>query len=98
MPDLKALFAQRAELDKQIEKAQKEQKAGAIAQVKNLIAEYVLSAADCGFGVSSAGKVKKPVVAKYRSPKGETWSGRGKPPRWIVGYEQSGKNRSDLLI
>ncbi len=37
---------------------------------------------DCRFG---------PVAAKYHNPEtGETWTGRGRPPRWILGkcYDQ----------
>ncbi|MFP3741092.1 H-NS family nucleoid-associated regulatory protein, partial [Burkholderia sp. SIMBA_019] len=37
---------------------------------------------------------KAPLPAKYQDPKtGNTWSGRGKPPKWIVG-----KNRERFLI
>src|SRR5688572_21181016 len=27
--------------------------------------------------------VRTPVVAKYRSPEGKTWSGRGGTPKWL---------------
>jgi DNA-binding protein H-NS len=40
------------------------------------------------------------VVAKYRNPKNpsETWTGRGKQPRWLVAEMRSGKKRTDFLI
>ncbi len=42
---------------------------------------------------------KRPVPAKYRHPEtGDTWTGRGKPPRWIASAEAEGKNRADFLI
>lgn len=44
-------------------------------------------------------KTKRPVPAKYRHPDtGSTWTGRGKPPRWITTAEAQGKTRNDFLI
>jgi DNA-binding protein H-NS len=46
------------------------------------------------------GKGKKPggVAVKFRSPNGETWSGRGRPPRWLSALEAAGKSRSDFAV
>jgi|SRR5690606_19416647 len=42
---------------------------------------------------------RKPVPPKYRNPEtGATWSGRGKPPRWVSEAEQAGKSRDEFLI
>lgn len=42
---------------------------------------------------------KRPVAPKYRHPKtGETWSGRGKAPRWLAAEEAAGKSRESFLI
>jgi DNA-binding protein H-NS len=42
---------------------------------------------------------KKTVAPKYRHPEtGETWSGRGKPPRWLVNAEAAGADRASFLI
>lgn len=39
------------------------------------------------------------VAAKYRDPRtSKTWSGRGRPPVWILEYENNGGAREDLLI
>jgi DNA-binding protein H-NS len=38
------------------------------------------------------------VPAKYRSPKGETWAGRGARPRWLVAAIKGGKKIDDFLI
>lgn len=43
--------------------------------------------------------VRAPVPPKYRNPEtGATWSGRGKPPRWISDAESEGKSRDSFLI
>ena len=42
---------------------------------------------------------KKRVAPKFRHPEtGETWTGRGKTPRWISVAEAQGKNRGEFLI
>ena len=38
------------------------------------------------------------VPAKYRSPRGETWSGRGLRPRWLTAAMKEGKKPDDFLI
>ncbi|WP_313624475.1 H-NS histone family protein [Achromobacter sp.] len=42
---------------------------------------------------------KRAVAPKYRHPQtGETWSGRGKAPRWLAAEEASGATRESFLI
>lgn len=44
-------------------------------------------------------KAKKPVAPKYRNTKtGETWTGRGRAPRWITVAENAGVSRDAYLI
>jgi DNA-binding protein H-NS len=38
------------------------------------------------------------VASKYRGPEGETWTGRGNAPRWLVALEAQGKKRESFLI
>lgn len=40
------------------------------------------------------------VSPKYRNPDNadETWTGRGRPPRWVLEAEAAGKSRADLAI
>ena len=51
----------------------------------------------------AARKARKPlgkVAPKYRNPAnaGETWTGRGKQPRWLAAYTAAGKKLEDFLI
>ncbi|MGE8449423.1 MAG: H-NS family nucleoid-associated regulatory protein [Pseudomonadales bacterium] len=91
MSNYQNLLARRAELDAQIAQAQAEAKAKAVTEARALIQEHGLTAAD----VFTAAKAKCSVGApKYRDPAtGATWTGRGKPPNWIVG-----KDRDQFLI
>ena len=42
---------------------------------------------------------KKPVAPKFRNAEtGDTWSGRGRTPRWLAALEAQGKSREDYRI
>lgn len=38
------------------------------------------------------------VAPKYRGPNGETWTGRGLTPRWLVSLEAEGRQKDDFAI
>jgi len=95
MPSYQELLAQREQLDKQIKEAVQREKADGIAKAKVIIEQYGLNASDLFSrkAASSRGPSGK-VAPKYRDPStGETWTGRGKAPKWI-----EGKNRSLYAI
>ena len=96
MSTLQDLIAQKAALEQQIAQVRKNELAAAISQVRALVAEHGLTAAD----VFPSGKSKPAVKAtgkvapKYRDPiTGSTWSGRGLAPKWL-----QGKNKADYAI
>lgn len=53
-------------------------------------------------GVAKSKKTSQPrgpVAVKYRHPEtNATWTGRGKPPRWVSDAEATGTPRSHFLI
>ncbi len=51
-------------------------------------------------GGRKATTVRKPVEARYRNPQNpsETWTGRGKPPRWLAAKITTGAKKEDFLI
>ncbi len=51
------------------------------------------------FGKGRKGKRGK-VAIKYRDPNnpGNTWTGRGRMPRWMSAAVKAGKSRDDFLI
>ncbi|UDG83349.1 H-NS histone family protein [Candidatus Vallotia lariciata] len=97
MSSYKDLLAQREKLEKQIEEAKAKELIRIINDIKQKMSDYGLTLADLGFGRSKMAKAVRPrsgVAPKYRDPvSGSTWSGRGKPPKWIAG-----KNRDEYLI
>lgn len=40
----------------------------------------------------------QPLAPRYRGPGGETWSGRGRQPRWLADLEAAGHDREEFLI
>ena len=52
------------------------------------------------FGGRGVRKTRRPAKAKYRNPAdhAQTWSGRGKRPRWFNAALAAGRKEKDLLI
>lgn len=70
-----------------------------------VIAKHGLSLSDVqqAFAMKKgAGKKRatagRPVPVKYRDEKGNTWTGRGRSPLWLVAAEKSGKKRESFLV
>lgn len=99
MKTYQAVKAEIAKLEARAETLRKTELKSVIAQVRKTIAEYGLTAADLGLGRAAAKPAgRKPAtagMAKYRDPQsGQTWTGRGRPPTWIL----AAKDRSAFLI
>jgi DNA-binding protein H-NS len=52
------------------------------------------------FGKRGARKARRPAPPKFRNPTdhSQTWSGRGKRPRWFAAALAAGKKEKDLAI
>ena len=102
MSNIAHLLEQKAALEKQIADAQRQERTHAIAQVRSLMAQYGLTAADlAGKSAAAPAKAKSSgkVAAKYRNAAtGETWSGRGLQPKWLKAALAGGKHLSDFAI
>lgn len=88
MPSVAELLAQKRDLDAQIAAA----KPQAVDQVRKLMAETGVTLAD--LGPVSRGKV--PV--KYRDDAGNTWTGRGRQPNWVVAAIHNGVTLDALKV
>lgn len=72
---------------------------------KEALAEIEEVARAKGFTLSeltggSAPKKRAPATAKYANPAdhSDTWSGRGRKPRWVEAALKTGKSLADLAI
>jgi DNA-binding protein H-NS len=92
MTTLAELIKQKEALEAQITNTRQTELADAISKVKALVAEHGLTQKDVfgGFKGSKKSKGGGKVAAKYRDPSsGQTWTGRGKAPKWIDGQDRS---------
>lgn len=104
---LAELEAQIASLQAQADEARAREIEECVANIKNAIAHYGLTASDLGL-VSPAAKrrgrkpgkaaaaVKPAGVIRFRDGKGNSWTGRGKRPQWFKDALESGKSADEL--
>lgn len=91
---LKKLMEERKALDAEIDKLRVETRRSALEEARELIAKFDIIPTEVGFTTKSAAAsktlTKSPVAPQFRDPAtGATWSGRGKPPRWIAGKDRA---------
>ncbi|HEY2872413.1 MAG TPA: H-NS histone family protein [Reyranella sp.] len=108
MPRIKSLSALQAQIRSlQKRAATIEAKADKkVTQLVALIQQHGLSLGDWRRAVSlSKGGHKrggprkgKRVPVKYSDDKGNKWTGRGRPPLWLVAAEKAGKKRDSFLV
>lgn len=95
------LTAQRESLGRQIAAAKLAERAGAITEVKALMAAHGLTLADLGTRSAAAPKATaaKKVAAKYRNTAtGDSWSGRGLQPNWLKKALVDGRSLDDFKV
>ena len=89
MQSLSELIAQRDALDKQIQAARQLENTEAIATIHKLIEQFGLTALEIFPSKKGSSKAARKVAPKFRNPTtGDTWTGRGKPPKWIAGQDK----------
>ena len=85
---MKDLLDHQARIHKALAGAKERALVDARAEVNNLLARRGLSMDDLGEGSRKSGRGGKggKVAPKYRNPddSSETWTGRGRQPRWLV--------------
>ena len=98
MATYKELQAQIESLQQQAEAQRKAEIASVIADIRAKMDEFGITLADLGTRRSSGAKGST-VAPKYRHPQtGETWSGRGKMPRWLQAAVDAGQSKDSFLI
>ena len=95
LKELKELHSQTAKTIANFESRKKQQAISALEEQAKAL----------GFSLSelvgvAAVRKRRPARAKYENPAnaGETWTGRGRKPRWVEAALKSGRNLESLLI
>ena len=82
-------------------------RAADLGPVLDAIRKHGFTAAELGLSAAPATTASKKsettsprtVAPKYKDPdSGNTWTGRGKSPAWMVAQLAAGRNKDDLLI
>ncbi|MDC7717591.1 H-NS histone family protein [Vogesella sp. DC21W] len=106
MQELQQLQQQIAELQQKAKELAQKNKAQIVADMKQQITLYGITATELGFTSSDSEKSSKTgkdgqksttVSVKYRDGD-NTWTGRGKQPKWLVEAIANGKSKEDFLI
>lgn len=100
MPTYQELSAQIASLMQQAEPQRKAEVATVIRDIRAKMAEFGITAADLNVGGASRGSRRGQTVAvKYRNAAtGETWTGRGKVPRWLAAEVAKGRTKDQFAV
>ena len=89
MVTLSELISQKEAIEQQIKEIRENERKDAIKSARKLIDEFVLTPEEL-FGKQKTNTIQP----KYVNPQtGETWTGRGRTPKWLAG-----KNQDDFLI
>nr|WP_281068691.1 H-NS histone family protein [Ramlibacter agri] len=86
----------------QAEEMREKEIADAIADIKEKVRLYGLTAEDLGFARATGGKGsrgKPPATIKYRGPNGETWGGGpGRKPQWVQQVLRDGRKIEEFAV
>ena len=91
------LLSLRDQIERRRQRKLEEAKTAVLEEMKGKLSELGLTLNDVVPSRRSR-KTKQTPRAKYRSPDGETWSGRGHAPLWLRQLELQGHNRDEYAV
>ena len=89
------------DVEKSLKAAEQRERAQAIKAAEKAVAEYGFTLDDVTAGPKSKGSARgSKATPKYRNPMNpeQTWTGRGRKPRWIEAALKAGKSLDDMAI
>jgi DNA-binding protein H-NS len=98
MATYKELKAQAEALLKQAETARRAEISAVVAEIQARMREYGITIDDLKGGAKKP-KSRGAVAAKYRNPAtGDSWSGRGRAPRWLADAMAKGRSKEEFRV
>lgn len=86
----KDLQSQIEKLQKQAEQAREKEVQSVVSQIRTMMSEYGIQPSDLGISSRRRRKSATPTAPKFQNPQtGETWTGRGRAPKWIEGKDRA---------
>ena len=100
MSELAELQAQILELQKKANRIAIQEKAATLEDIKIKIKTYGITMKELNELVTGNVRAHSPVAVKYRHPdnKDLAWTGRGRQPKWMVEYLESGGTLEELHV
>jgi DNA-binding protein H-NS len=99
---LNELQVLRTTVDQEIQKRQAQVRQEGLEKIKQLATEYGLSVDELkALGNTNKTTAKRsPVPPKYRDPNNpsNTWTGRGRKPKWVEAYLAANGSLEDIAI
>lgn len=98
MDELEKVLSQIADLQSKARELQQKKKSSVIEELKAKIKQYGLTARDLGLSSSTPkDDERRSVAIKYRSGE-NTWTGRGRKPKWVEEHLASGGTLESLAV
>lgn len=96
----KELMTLKSSVEKALSTVAAREKKAALDAAERAAAEHGYTLAELQGSGGKGARVKPKSPAKYRNPAnaGDTWSGRGRKPHWVLALQKSGKNLEDYTI
>ena len=101
MATYRELKDQAEKLLQQAEEARQKELATAIDEIKARMDEYGITVRDLGGGrgtTTRGNSRRRPAAIKYRDKAGNTWTGRGRTPRWLQAYLDEGRQVDEFAV
>ncbi len=95
MDELQKIQAEIANLQKQAENMIAQRKAEVIESIRANIKAFGITAKDLGFSDKGMSKIIVPVKYRFQD---QTWTGRGRQPKWVDEYLAAGNSLEDILV
>lgn len=86
-------------IDKRLVDLEKEQRASALAELRHIAKRHGVSLEEM-VEMATANATPSGALPKYRDPEnmGNTWTGRGRKPKWLVAALEAGANIETFAI
>jgi DNA-binding protein H-NS len=83
----------------ELKRREKAEKARVLKELQSLAAQSGYSLDELlGETTEKVVKTRKPAAIRYRSPEGQTWTGQGRTPNWLLEAVAAGASKESFAV